>query len=68
MNVRTAAERLEVSQSMVYQLIQEGRLPCLRIGGRGRRGKIVIKEEHVLAFQESCKVVAEMEGNRLGGG
>ena len=55
MNVKQAAERLEVSQSLVYQLIAERRLPHLRIGGRGRRGKIVIKDEHIAAFLEEVR-------------
>jgi excisionase family DNA binding protein len=36
MNVRQAAERLEVSASLVYSLISTGRLRCSRHGlGRG---------------------------------
>lgn len=54
-----AAERLEISRSLVYALIEEGRLKCLRIGRRGRRGKIVIKDEHVRAFME--EVQADLE-------
>ena len=59
MSPAEAAERLEISRSLVYALIEEGRLKCLRIGRRGRRGKIVIKDEHVSAFIEEVK--AELE-------
>jgi excisionase family DNA binding protein len=52
MNVQEAAKRLEISRSLVYRLIEEGRLPCLRIGQRGRRGKIIVKEEHIERFLE----------------
>jgi excisionase family DNA binding protein len=50
MTAKQAAERLEVSVDLVYRLIAEDRLPCLRIGTAGRRGKIVIEEEHLRAF------------------
>lgn len=56
MTVREAAVKLEVSQSLVYRLIEEKRLPCVRIGARGRRGKIVIHPEHVEAFLKQCTV------------
>ena len=37
MNVRQAAERLEISQSLVYSLIAAGQLRHCRVGhGRGR--------------------------------
>ena len=59
MNVREAAERLEVSISLVYQLIAEGRLPHVRIGGRGRRGKIIVRPEDIESFLEACEVKEE---------
>ena len=55
MNVREASSRLEISPSLVYQLCQEGRLGHARIGGAGRRGKIVISEEDVRRFLETVK-------------
>jgi excisionase family DNA binding protein len=54
--VKEAAERLEISVSLTYQLLADGRLPHLRIGGRGRRGKIIIKEEDIRAFLATCRV------------
>ena len=61
MNVKEAAQRLECSPSLVYALIDEGRLKCLRIGRRGRRGKIVIKDEHVTAFMEEVRAELEVD-------
>ena len=55
MNVRDASKRLEVSASLTYQLCREGRLPHVRIGGRGRRGKIVIKESDLASFLASVR-------------
>ena len=59
MTVKQAAEKLEVSPSMVYALIDEGRLPHERIGRRDKRGKIIIRDEHLEAFR--AEVRAELE-------
>jgi excisionase family DNA binding protein len=59
MTVREAAEKLEISQSLVYRLVEEGRLKCLRIGQRGKRGKIVIREPDVEAFLKECQNTAD---------
>jgi excisionase family DNA binding protein len=56
MTIKQAAERLEISKSLAYRLVEEGRLPCRRIGGRGKRGKIIVTEEDVKRFMESVKV------------
>ncbi len=58
MNVREAARRLEISPSLCYQLCQEGRLGHIRIGARGRRGKIVIAEGDIAAFVAAAKAGA----------
>ena len=42
LSVRDAALRVGVSASLVYQWCAEGTLPHYRLGGSGRRGKIVI--------------------------
>jgi excisionase family DNA binding protein len=57
--VKAAAERLEISQSLVYRLVEEGRMPCVRIGARGRRGKIIIREVDIEAFLKTCQVGRE---------
>lgn len=55
MTVKEAAERLEISQSLCYTLIGEGRLRCLRIGQAGKRGKVVIRESDLAEFIRSCE-------------
>jgi excisionase family DNA binding protein len=59
MTVKEAAERLEISPSLVYTLCAEGRLQHLRIGTEGRRGKIVIMEKHLRAFLEKLETAAK---------
>ncbi len=55
MNIREASRRLEIIESLTYQLCREGRLPHVRIGGRGRRGKIVITEPDLADFLASVR-------------
>jgi excisionase family DNA binding protein len=55
MTVREAAEKLEVSQSLVYRLIEERRLSCVRIGQKGRRGAIRIREADLAEFLRQCQ-------------
>ncbi|QDV35005.1 helix-turn-helix domain-containing protein [Tautonia plasticadhaerens] len=55
MDVKEAARRLEISPSLAYKLVQEGRLPCVRIGQKGRRGKIVLTEEHLKQFMKELE-------------
>ncbi len=62
MTVKQAAERLEISVSLAYSLIEEGRITCRRIGREGRRGKISIREEDLERFLESVKVDAKAGG------
>ncbi len=50
MNVKQAAQRLEISVSLTYHLIAEGRLPCVRIGKAGCRGKIIVRQEDIDDF------------------
>ena len=51
---RQAANRLGVSQSLVYQLCNELVLQHYRIGGKGKRGRIRIEEEEVERYRQSC--------------
>lgn len=55
MTVRDAAMRLEISQSLAYRLIAERRLSCIRIGGQGRRGKIIVTEDDIRRFMERTR-------------
>lgn len=52
MRVREVAERLEISHSLVYLLISEGRLRCTR-HGLGR-GTIRISEDQLAEYQEGA--------------
>jgi excisionase family DNA binding protein len=56
LTVKEFAKRAEISASLAYALIEEGRVPCRRIGRKGRRGKIVIREEDLSKFLETVKV------------
>jgi excisionase family DNA binding protein len=57
--VKEFSERAEISLSLAYALVEEGRVPHRRIGRRGRRGKISIREEDLERFLESVKVEVE---------
>lgn len=59
LTVAQAAERACVSSSLIYEWCAEKRLPHLRLGKRGRRGRVLIEEAHLAAFMESCRVAAE---------
>jgi excisionase family DNA binding protein len=54
-DVREAAEKLGCSASLIYAFIEEGRLPHIRLGRRGKRGKISIREEDLKKFVESLQ-------------
>ncbi len=56
LTVKLAAERAAVSESLVYQWCQEGRLPHYRMGGSGCRGKILIAKEDFDGFLATLKV------------
>jgi hypothetical protein len=57
MTVREFSERTEISLSLAYLLISEGRVPHRRIGQRGKRGCIRITEEDYRAFLENMKAL-----------
>lgn len=58
LTVKDVVDRLEgkVSTAMVYQWIDEERLPHYRLGGDGRRGKILVDEGDLNRFLEECRV------------
>jgi hypothetical protein len=58
LTVKQVVERLsgQVSPSMVYQWIEQERLPHFRLGGDGKRGKILIEEGDLDAFIDSCRI------------
>ena len=58
LTVAEAAERAGVSISLVYEWCSERRLTHYRIGGAGRRGKILIDPTDLEGFLGSLKVEA----------
>lgn len=56
LTAKQAADRARVSVSLIYQWCAERRLRHLRVGARGRRGKILIEEEDLEAFLLACEV------------
>lgn len=59
LNVKEAAERIGVSESLIYQWCEERRLAHYRPGGKGKRGKILISSADLDAFMESIRVEAK---------
>ncbi len=57
LSVPEAAKTAFVSPSLIYLWTSvERRLPHIRAGGRGRRGKILINERDLSAFMASLRV------------
>jgi excisionase family DNA binding protein len=61
LTVREAALEAKVSMSMVYQWCHERRLPHLRLGGRGKRGRIGIEDTDLKSFLQTLRIEAEDE-------
>lgn len=55
LTVAEVAERLRISPSLVYEMVQGGKLPHIRFGKPGRRGTIRVAEEDVAEMIASCK-------------
>jgi excisionase family DNA binding protein len=53
---KEAAERMGVSVSLIYSWCEERRLAHYRVGGKGRRGKIMISPRDLDSFVESLRV------------
>ncbi len=58
MTAKEFAKRAEISLSLPYLLIAEGRVPHRRIGQGGKRGVIRISEEDYEEFMVNCKDLA----------
>jgi len=56
LTVKQVAERLGISQSLVYEFCREGLLEHTRFGRPGCRGTIRVSEADFEAFLASCKV------------
>jgi excisionase family DNA binding protein len=57
-----AAKKAGVSRNLVYRWCEEKRLPHYRLGGQGRRGRIMIDEGDLEAFLDSCKIRPDGDG------
>jgi excisionase family DNA binding protein len=56
MTVKQVATKLRVSASLVYGWCEDHLLPHYRMGGKGKRGKILIEEAVLDCFLQSRKV------------
>jgi hypothetical protein len=54
-----------VSESLVYLWIEQRQLPHYRLGGKGKRGRIVIDETDFLTFLASRKVEATQQRQEI---
>ena len=55
MTPKQVAERVGVSDSLVYEWCSQGLLPHYRVGRKGRRGKLLIDEKDLEAFLAGCR-------------
>jgi excisionase family DNA binding protein len=58
LTVQEAAKYAGVSPAMIYLWTEERRLPQYRLGGEGKRGKILIDPRDLDTFIERCRVGA----------
>ena len=63
LTVSQVAERLNVSQSIVYSLVDKGLIVCHRIGLG--RGAIRISEEDLARYLKSCRDANSSSGPKL---
>ncbi|MEZ6033415.1 MAG: helix-turn-helix domain-containing protein [Planctomycetaceae bacterium] len=54
LNVADVAEQLSISQSLVYQIVDAGKIPFLRIGIG--RGSIRFQSADIKTYLDSCRV------------
>lgn len=55
LKVQQVAERLGVSVSLVYQLCADGVMTHFRMGGKGKRGRVMVEESDLQLFMEACR-------------
>ena len=63
LTVKQVAERLNVSQSIIYSLIDAGQIVCHRIGLG--RGSIRIAEDDLARYLKSCRNADSSNGPKL---
>ena len=61
LTIQQAAERLGVSDSLLYELCSTGLLPHYRMGRKGKRGRLLIEEADLSTFLASCRHEATVE-------
>lgn len=61
LTVKQAAEKLRVSPSLVYSRCEDHLLPHYRMGGKRKRGKILIEEAALDAFLQSHRVEGQAD-------
>ena len=59
LTVKEAALRAGVSESLIYQVCEERRLPHYRLGGKGKRGRVLIDPVDLETFMQSHRVEGE---------
>jgi excisionase family DNA binding protein len=62
-SVKQAAVQTGLSPQLIYLWCEERRLPHYRLGGRGRRGRILINPADLDAFVETLKVTPRLPGD-----
>lgn len=53
LTVKQISDRLGISPALVYLLVEQGELACIRLGQKGRRGTIRVSEAQLSAFLEA---------------
>jgi len=62
LTVKQVAEKVGVSESLVYEWCNDGLLPHYRFGKPGRRGKIMVDPDELDGFIASCRHEAKTPG------
>ncbi|MFO0845494.1 MAG: helix-turn-helix domain-containing protein [Gemmataceae bacterium] len=65
LTVAQAAERIGVSDSLIYEWCGAGLLPHYRFGRPGKRGKVMIEEADLDRFLAACRHEARPEAPSL---
>jgi hypothetical protein len=58
LTIKAASTEAGVCPSVVYGWVSDRLLPVYRLGGKGKRGKILIDDADLNAFLSSCRVEA----------
>lgn len=53
LTVKDVAVRLQLSESLIYRMIEQGKLPCHRVGTG--RGVIRVSEEDLESYLAGCR-------------